>query len=33
MKIADVSPEHLKILLLIVLVIAGYHHDSILAVL
>lgn len=33
MKVSDVSPEHLKILLLIILVIAGYHHDSILAVL
>ncbi len=33
MKISDVSPEHLKIILLIALVIAGYHHDSILAVL
>ena len=33
MKVADVSPEHLKILLLIALVIAGYHHETILAVL
>jgi len=33
MSFDNITPEHLKILLLIVLVIAGYHHESILAVL
>jgi len=33
MSIDSITPEHLKLFLLIALVIAGYHHDSVLAVL
>ncbi len=33
MKFPDLSPEQLKLILLIALVICGYHIDSILAVL
>ncbi len=33
MKIeANLSPEHLRLLLVIVLIIMGYHHETILSV-